>query len=39
MPPSMFFTVDVLRGHYWMEYPRGQDYYDFRGGLWYAFSR
>jgi len=39
MPPSMFFTVDVLRGHYWMEYPRGQDYYDLRGGLWYAFSR
>ena len=40
MPRSMFFTVDALRGRYLIEgHPRGRDYYDLRGGMWYAFSR
>jgi tetratricopeptide (TPR) repeat protein len=39
MPPSLFLTADALRGRYLIEnYPRGRNYYDLRGGLWYAFS-
>jgi len=40
MPRSMFFTVDALRGRYLIEgHPQGRNYYDLRGGVWYAFSR
>ncbi|MCC6389289.1 MAG: tetratricopeptide repeat protein [Bryobacterales bacterium] len=40
MPPSMVWSVDVLRGRYLMDgYPRGPVYYDVRAGVWYAVSR
>lgn len=40
MPPSMVWSVDVLRGRYLMDgYPLGPVYYDVRAGVWYAISR
>ncbi len=40
LPASMFFTVNVLRGVYWInkDNPMRPDFNDFRAGIWYAFS-
>ncbi|MCW5982994.1 MAG: tetratricopeptide repeat protein [Bryobacteraceae bacterium] len=40
MPPSMVFSVELLRGYYLLpNNPRGQRFEDLRAGLWYAFTR
>lgn len=41
LPPSMVFSVDLVRGaHTINEYnPRRPNFYDIRAGFWYAFSR
>jgi Tfp pilus assembly protein PilF len=40
MPPSLFFSVDMLQGYYLLKNnPQGQRFEDFRAGLWYAFTR
>jgi hypothetical protein len=40
MPRSLLFSIDLVRGHYLLDYaPKGRNYTDVRGGLWYAFSR
>jgi tetratricopeptide (TPR) repeat protein len=39
LPPSMFFIVQGLKGRYFMDYPAGRMFTDFRAGFWYAFSR
>ena len=39
MPASMYLTVNLLRGRYLIDYGiRGDDFNDFRAGVWYAFS-
>jgi len=41
LPKSMLFSLNVVRGAYTVnEYnPRRPNYYDFRVGIWYAFTR
>ncbi|MEZ5352112.1 MAG: tetratricopeptide repeat protein [Bryobacteraceae bacterium] len=41
MPPGMYVSIDVLRGAHLInkDNPRGPNYFDFRAGVWYAFSR
>lgn len=40
MPPSMLWTVDLLRGNYLIHEgnPRKPVYYDVRAGVWYAIT-
>jgi len=39
MPPSMFFTVNALRGMYLLHNANARPAFnDFRAGVWYAFS-
>jgi Tfp pilus assembly protein PilF len=40
MPPSMFFSLNLLRGAYTSNAgnPRGPHFSDVRAGVWYAFS-
>ena len=41
MPKSMQFSVSFVRGAYTINEgnPRGPNYFDFRAGFWYAFTR
>ncbi|MEZ5400387.1 MAG: tetratricopeptide repeat protein [Bryobacteraceae bacterium] len=41
MPPGMYVSVDVLRGAHLTntDNPRRPNYFDFRAGVWYAFTR
>ncbi len=41
MPPSMYFTTSLLRGHYLLntEGALPANFNDFRSGVWYAFTR
>jgi hypothetical protein len=40
LPPSMVFSVDLLRGVYLLsDSPRGPNYNDIRVGVWYAFAK
>ncbi len=41
MPPSLAFTVSVVRGFYTLNEgnPRRPNYYDLRAGVWYAVTR
>lgn len=40
LPPSMVFSVDLLRGVYLLaNNPRGANYNDIRAGVWYALSK
>ncbi len=41
LPASMYFTFDAVRGVYLVNLgnPRPPNYFDFRAGIWYAFSR
>jgi Flp pilus assembly protein TadD len=41
MPPGLYFSADVLRGHYFIRRnnPLPLRFDDVRAGLWYAFSR
>jgi hypothetical protein len=41
LPASMYFTFDAVRGVYLvnLDNPRRPNYYDFRTGVWYAFTR
>ena len=39
MPPSLYLTVNYLRGSYTVAgYPYGSSFNDFRAGLWYALT-
>jgi tetratricopeptide (TPR) repeat protein len=41
LPTSMYFSFDAVRGVYLVNVgnPRAPNYYDFRAGIWYAFTR
>ena len=41
MPPSLLFSVSVMRGAYTHneDNPRGPNFFDIRAGVWYAFTR
>jgi len=41
LPPSMHFSFDAVRGVYLVNEgnPRRPNYFDFRAGMWYAFTR
>ncbi|MCC6857890.1 MAG: tetratricopeptide repeat protein, partial [Bryobacterales bacterium] len=41
MPPSLTFSINFLRGVHLRNLgnPRGPNFYDFRAGFWYAFTR
>ena len=41
LPQSMYFTFEALRGAYLINQgnPRRPNFWDFRAGLWYAFTR
>ncbi len=36
LPPSMYFSVDILQGHYLI---KTGSFHDLRAGVWYAFTR
>ena len=41
LPPGLMFSLNYVRGHYLVQQgnPYPPTYYDFRAGLWYAFTR